>query len=237
MWSHAWIPLCAIHLPITVFVEPDHSVVFPYCIQLCTYFHWCKKDCIYWAFWRWGGAAHAVQRLANCKKGKGEEKRGKVGFGRSELCLLSFVCLCVCALKVGQSVPTLQLCVPAAASSSSCLSDRRRNWLPSRCVLIKILYATKRRWNSFSHILPQSTVQEESRTSKKNPSQGAPFNRASISSACLKKPLVCAFALRGHTAVQASRSSSGGFSAVYPERCQSRRLTTFFWEREPTRHS
>lgn len=82
--------------------------------------------------------------------------------------------------------------------------------------------------HTFSHNPPFG---EESCTSKKkkNPSQGAPFNRASISSACLKKPLVCAFALRGHTAVQASRSSGGVFfSAVYPERCQSRRLTTFF---------
>ena len=86
--------------------------------------------------------------------------------------------------------------------------------------------------HTFSHNPPFG---EESCTSKKkkNPSQGAPFNRASISSACLKKPLVCAFALRGHTAVQASRSSGGVFFPQCTQRGANPDVSPpFFWERK-----
>lgn len=58
-----------------------------------------------------------------------------------------------------------------------------------------------------------------------NPTQSAQFNWASVFSACLKKPLVCGL-ICGDSHWFRLRSSPVD-TAVYPERCQSRRLTTF----------
>lgn len=91
-------------------------MLFSYCIQLCIYFHWCKKDCIYWSF-EDEAEPHTLCKDSQIAK---RERRGKKGNAGLEKQTVSSV---LCVQKVRQSIPTLRLhrfgdCVPAAASSS-----------------------------------------------------------------------------------------------------------------------
>ncbi len=69
---------------------------------------------------------------------------------------------------------------------------------------------------------PESTIW---RSLQKSYPECSLFNWAPIFSACLKKPLVCVWFFRDSQ--QFRLHSSPVVTAVYPERCQSRRLTTF----------
>lgn len=76
-------------------------------------------------FWRWGRAAHTMQRLANCKKGKGKRKKGMRSW-KSKPCV-SVLCVCI-ETQTWQCVSTFHShwfgdCVPACDYLTFCSSS------------------------------------------------------------------------------------------------------------------
>lgn len=83
-------------------------------MQLCTYFHLCRRDCIYCSF-EDEAELHTLCKDSQIAKRKKEEEKGTVGLEKQTVSSV----LCERVLKVRQSIPafllqTFGFCVLAA---------------------------------------------------------------------------------------------------------------------------
>lgn len=72
-------------------------MLFSYCIQLCIYFHWCKKDFIYWSF-EDEAELHMLCKDSQIAKRKKKRRKRECGIEKA-----SRVFSVACVLKVWQS--------------------------------------------------------------------------------------------------------------------------------------
>lgn len=212
------IRLCATHLPITMFVELDHSAVFIFYSAMCL-FPLVQKRFYLLAFWRWGELSARCAKTSNCKK-RNSSRKGKRKVGKAN-CVFSAAC-CVPAL----SFLSFSDNVPNAASAFSLSNNTGNNAVhccsPHPCTYKKL--KTDRIFVDQEKLLSSSDSTSREFLSLKVFSS----NWLSICLFCMSEESfgVC-LVLRGVSAVQASQFSSG----LCTQRGANPDVSPLFWGR------
>lgn len=159
--------LCAIHLPITVSVEPDHRLVFLLYSAVCLFSTGVRKI-VFTALLKMRRSRARCAKTRKLQKRK-KKRRGTLGRKRqsspsSLSLLLSWWCVLVCLWEF----TPFTVCMLLQYHNN--VWHRRGKSTPSGCVLLKNLHVMKHKIKPLLHKV----------------------NWASVLSSCLKKkPLVC----------------------------------------------